>query len=267
MEQFYLRTWFLYHQLAKVIIVAFIAVAFVMLPVTSQAEQHKSASSLPLTLTVGVAFVELHSGPSIGYPVLSIVEQGEQITVERKRTNWLKVRDKRDNEGWINQDQLLGLSYQGKEITTTTLSEIDFKARDFEMGIMIGNFSGSNFYNLQLNYILSDVFSAEISAGKALGQISDNDVYELMLISQPFPRWIVIPYLGVGGGLLKTKPHSILADATTRQVTLMSAAVGIKYHVARNFMLRAEYKYSLALTDRDDNEEIQVWKLGFSVFF
>ena len=47
----------------------------------------------------------------------------------------------------------------------------------------------------------------------------------------------------------------------------MSAAAGIKYHLARNFLLRAEYKLSLALTDRDENEEIQTWKIGFSVFF
>jgi hypothetical protein len=59
----------------------------------------------------------------------------------------------------------------------------------------------------------------------------------------------------------------VLADTESRRSTLMSAAVGIKYHLARNFLLRAEYKLSLALTDRDENEEIQTWKIGFSVFF
>jgi len=273
MERVYLSKQALCYQLTKAATVVFITMASVLFSVVSQAEQHQSllpsSPSLPspLTLTVNVAFVELHSGPGVGYPVLSIVERGEQITVERKRTNWLKVIDKRNNAGWISQDQLVGLSYQDKAITENTVTEIDFQARGFEAGIMVGDFSGSNFYNLQLDYRLSDVFRAELSAGKALGKISDNDVYELMLISQPFPNWVVIPYLGIGGGLLKTTPHSILADAITRQDTLMSAAVGIKYHVARNFMLRAEYKYSLALTDREDNEEIQVWKLGFSVFF
>jgi hypothetical protein len=47
----------------------------------------------------------------------------------------------------------------------------------------------------------------------------------------------------------------------------VSTAVGGKYYLARNFVLRAEYKYSLVLTDRDENEDIKLWKMGFSVFF
>ena len=71
----------------------------------------------------------------------------------------------------------------------------------------------------------------------------------------------------MGAGLISTKPHSVLADAKTRNNTLASVAFGAKYYLARNFVLRAEYKYSLVLTDRDENEDIKLWKIGFSVFF
>jgi len=229
---------------------------------------HVSANNQePLTLKIDVVFVELHSGPGIGYPILHVVEKGEEVNVLLKRTNWLKVIDQRNNEGWLNQDQLLGLSNDGKKLNQTKLTLTDFQERDYEAGIMYGDFDGANFYNVQLGYTFSDVFSGEVLAGKALGSISDSDVYEIMLISQLLPELIVIPYIGVGVGIISTKPHSILADSKTRQDSLMSATFGVKYHLARNFILRAEYKYSLVLTDRDDNEEIQVWKLGFSVFF
>lgn len=219
-------------------------------------------------LLIDVAFVELHSGPGVGYPVLYVVEKGEYLTVQVKRTSWLKVTDKRNNTGWLHQDELLGLTtQQGEKLTSTEISWNDFQDRNYEAGVMYGDFAGAHFYSAQFAYLFTSVFSGEVSAGKALGTISDSDVYEAMLISQPMPELFITPYIGIGGGIIKTKPHSVLADSEKRQDTLMSAAFGLKYHLARNFLLRAEYKYSLVLTDRDDNEEIKVWKLGFSVFF
>lgn len=219
-------------------------------------------------LQINTAFVELHSGPGIGYPVLHVVEKGEYLTVQVKRTSWLKVTDKRGNTGWLHQDELLGLTTsQGETLSSTELSWGDFQARDYEAGFMYGDFAGAHYYNAHVAYLFTSVFSGEASIGKALGNISDSNTYEVMLISQPLPDFFISPYIGIGGGIINTKPHSVLVDSEKRQDTLMSAAFGLKYHLARNFLLRAEYKYSLVLTDRDDNEEIQVWKLGFSVFF
>jgi len=219
------------------------------------------------TLHIEVPFVELHSGPSVGYPVVHIVEKNEDVVVLIKRTSWLKVKDKRGNEGWIHEDDLLGFSQYGEAIKQDDNFQQSYKNHAVEVGVMYGDLEGANFYNVSLGYAFTSVFSAEVSAGKALGNISDSNLYEVMLISQPMPDWIVKPYIGIGGGFIDTKPHSVLADSENRQSTLMSAAVGIKYHIARNFLLRAEYKLSLALTDRDTNEEIHTWKIGFSVFF
>jgi hypothetical protein len=37
--------------------------------------------------------------------------------------------------------------------------------------------------------------------------------------------------------------------------------------LTRNFVVRFEYQSLLALTERDENEELEEWKLGFAVFF
>jgi hypothetical protein len=224
-------------------------------------------SDKAITLHIEVPFVELHSGPSEGYPVVHIIEKNEDVIVLIKRTSWLKVKDKRGIEGWFHEDDLLGLSQFGKAIKQDGDVQQSFKNRDVEGGVMYGDLEGANFYNVYLGYAFTPVFSAEVSMGKALGNISDSNLYEVMLISQPMPDWVVTPYIGIGGGIIDTKPHSVLADSESRQSTLMSAAAGIKYHIARNFLVRAEYKLSLALTDRDKNEEIHTWKIGFSVFF
>ncbi|WP_282109935.1 outer membrane beta-barrel protein [Shewanella algicola] len=219
------------------------------------------------SLRIDVPFVELHSGPSAGYPVVSVIEKNEMVSVLLKRTSWLKVKDKRGVEGWFHEDDLLGLSQDGQAISATQITAQDVINRQFEAGMMYGDLEGANFYNLFAGYAFTPVFSAELSAGKALGNISDSDVFEVMLFSHPMPDLLVVPYIGVGAGVINTEPHSVLADTESRRSTLMSAAAGVKYHLARNFILRAEYKLSLALTDRDENEEIQTWKIGFSVFF
>ncbi|MCC4833630.1 SH3 domain-containing protein [Shewanella sp. 10N.7] len=225
------------------------------------------AESSAAQLTIDVPFVELHSGPSAGYPVVHVVEQHEQVSVLLKRTSWLKVRDKRGIEGWFHEDDLRGLSQHGEAINQHVIGTEAFMQRDWEAGVMYGDLEGANFYNVHLGYVFTPVFSAEISAGKALGSISDSDLFEAMLYSHPFPEFTLVPYIGIGGGIINTKPHSVIADSESRQSTLMSAAAGVKYHLARNFILRAEYKLSLALTDRDENEQLQSWKVGFSVFF
>lgn len=218
-------------------------------------------------LTIDVPFVELHSGPGIGYPVVFVIEKDEQVTVLRKRTSWFKVMDKRGNEGWFHQDALLKLSEAGDKVSVVEADITDYQQRQFESSVMYGNFDGSNYYSLGFAYQFDDVLSTEIAYGKALGTISDANVFDLMIIAQPFPQWLVSPYVAIGGGSISIQPHSILADAEKRQHALMSGALGAKYYLARNFILRAEFKQSVVLTDRNDNEEIQLWQLGFSVFF
>ena len=242
--------------LIKFILICHFCISFIVL-----------AEDKLIKLTIGVSYIELHSGPGVGYPVINVIEKGERVELLVKRTSWIKVKDQRNNIGWLRQNDLTGLTNEGNEILDSELTITDFQKRNYEIGVMYGDFEGSDFYNISLGYSLSQVFNAEISAGKALGNISDNDLFDIMLMSQPFPEWIIIPYIGVGGGIITTKPHSVLADAEKRQDTFMATAVGLKYHLARNFILRAEYKYSLVLTDRDQNEEVQTWKLGFSVFF
>lgn len=218
-------------------------------------------------LLIEVPFVELLSGPGAGYPIINIIEKGEYVTVLLKRTSWLKVEDKRGHQGWFHQDSLLNVSRSGEQVTLSELEFNDYQKRTWEGGVMFGEFNDANFYNVSIGYVFTPVFTSELSLGKSQGDISDSNIYELQVVSQPFPELTVSPYFSVGLGVITTEPKSILADAKTRENTLVSTAVGGKYYLARNFVLRAEYKYSLVLTDRDENEEIQLWKVGFSVFF
>lgn len=218
-------------------------------------------------LLIEVPFVELRSGPGGGYPVVNVVEKNDTVTVLIKRTHWLKVEDKRGQQGWFHQDALLEISQQGQAFALGETDYRDYQKRNWEASVMFGDFNGANYYNLGLGFFFSPVISAELSAAKSQGEVANNDMFELLLQSQPFPDFTVSPYFSIGAGIITTTPHSVLADSFERENTFVSSAVGAKYYLARNFVLRAEYKYGLVLTDRDVNEEIKLWKLGFSMFF
>lgn len=225
-----------------------------------------SLTDLGPSIVIEVPYVELRSGPGRGYPVTQVIEQGEVVTVLLKRTSWFKAQDKRGVEGWFHQDSLEGFSFNQQPVLSAQLSNEDYIARVWEMGVGYGELEQSDYYRLTLSYAFSSVISTEFQVGKAIGNVSDNEIVELTLVAQPFPELSVIPYFSVGAGAISTTPHSVLADAKERNNTLISSAIGFKYYLARNFLLRAEYKYSLALTDRDDNEGVRIWTLGFSVF-
>ncbi|MGB1262020.1 MAG: SH3 domain-containing protein [Cognaticolwellia sp.] len=232
--------------------------------ISTQAAETTNTDSLAPSIVIEVPYIELRSGPGRGYPITHVVEQNESLKVLVKRTAWFKVEDKRGNQGWFHQDHLLSFSFNQQPVITA--QQNDYLARSWEMGVGYGELEQSDFYRLNLSYAFSPVISTELIVGKGIGNVSDNEIAELMLTAQPFPELSVIPYFSVGAGAIRTTPHSVLADAKQRNNTLLSSAVGFKYYLARNFLLRAEYKYSLVLTDRDDNEGVRIWTLGFSVF-
>ena len=48
--------------------------------------------------------------------------------------------------------------------------------------------------------------------------------------------------------------------------THQGAMLGIE-PTGKRFILRAEYKKYVVITNRDENDDIEEWKIGFSVFF
>ena len=53
-----------------------------------------------LQLVVTAPYLEMHSGPGRGYPVIYVIGRDEIVTVLFSRTDWYKVRAAHGEEGW-----------------------------------------------------------------------------------------------------------------------------------------------------------------------
>ena len=215
-------------------------------------------------------YIELHTGPASGYPVFYVAEKGEWIQVLKSRTNWYKVQTRKGQQGWVKQAALaLTLSSKGEPVELADGSFESYQARNFEFGASGGSLEGVPSLSIFGSWVITENIATEISYTQALGDFSENRFALLSVTHTTFPEWRFSPYFRLGMGQIQTKPRANLVQSgeETRTTDLLAGSIGLRYYIAQNFVVKLEYQNLLALTERDENEELEEWKLGFAVFF
>lgn len=213
-------------------------------------------------------FIEMHTGPGRGFPVFHIVEKKDKIKIIKKKTQWYKVESPRGKLGWAHEDQMQKtLTPAGQQYEIDKPDQEGFIERSFEAGALAGDFGGANVLTLYSGVSWTPNISTELSISQALGNVSDIRFVNLSIMHQPFPEWVVSPYVKIGTGIIETKPRATIVFPEDRQDEMVSIGIGTRIYVSRQFFIRAEYNSHTILTSRNDNDEVEEWKLGFSVYF
>jgi uncharacterized protein YgiM (DUF1202 family) len=228
-----------------------------------------AAAERPLReVTIADPFIELHTGPGSGYPIFFVAERGEEIELVKRRTEWFKVRIPRGEEGWVHFEQLTTtLNPDGQPFDLRALGFSDYAARRWEVGALYGDFGGANIIGAYGARSFTPNLSGELWVSQALGRFSDSTMVTLNIVHLMYPDWRASPYFTLGGGVIKTEPKATLVATTDRTDSVAHVGVGVRTYLTRRFVFRAEYKTHVVFTSRDDNEEVQEWKAGFSFFF
>ncbi|MFE8069810.1 SH3 domain-containing protein [Marinobacteraceae bacterium S3BR75-40.1] len=217
---------------------------------------------------VAEPFVEWHTGPGSAYPVFHASEQGEWLTLLKRKTQWLKVRDERGQEGWVHVNEVLKtLNGRGEPVTLSEPRFDDFSSRRWEAGLLFGDFEGATVNSAYLGYWMTENLAVELSGAQALGDASEILMTHLNLVHQPFPTWRASPFFTMGIGQLFVDPKATLANPENRDNTAANVGLGMRFYVQDRFFIRAEVKDYKIFTDLEDNQEATEWKIGLSVFF
>jgi hypothetical protein len=228
------------------------------------------AEQAPVQVQVEQAFVDMRSGPAGGYPVVAVAAQGQWLTVIKRRTAWFKVQNERGQQGWISQDDLhLTLRGSGEQVKLLSGSFEDFNQRQFELSAMAGSFDGVPSVSVLLNWITTENIALGVNLTQAVGNYSENQLALVNISHTAFPEWRLAPYFVLAAGKIWTKPKGGLVQSgdEKRSSNILSAGLGLRYYLAQNFLVKLEYNSLLVKTDRDTNEELAQWQLGFAVFF
>jgi len=221
-----------------------------------------------LEVTVADPYLELHTGPGRGFPIVNVVERGATVRVLKRRTDWFQVVDTDGREGWVHRSQMAAtLVPAGERMEVDDPAREDFGAHRREVGLLIGDFGGSNVVTAYGAYAFNEHLAGEFALSHLLGNFSDGQIASIGVTHVPRPDWRIQPFLSIGTGMIRIQPKGTLVQTEDRTDQLAYAGVGVRAYLARRFIVRGEYKEYVVFTDRDENEEAIEWKIGFAFFF
>ena len=223
-----------------------------------------NAADEPVKLKVSSPFLELTAGPGRGYPALHALEQGQTISVVKRKTDWFLLRADNGTSGWVARDTVLK-SVQGAGYVSPTLD--DYGARKFELGMMSGDFGGAATIGVFGAVALSPNVAVKISGQQILGKFSNGWIGSGDIVMQPFADWRLSPYFTLGGGRVRSEPQTTLVASQDRVDDMAHVGVGLRLYLARRFVFRVEYERYELFTSRNENQEIRQWQAGISAFF
>jgi hypothetical protein len=219
-------------------------------------------------VTVADPYLEMRTGPGRGFPVFHVVERGEAVVVEKRRTDWFRVVAAGGREGWVHKDQMAEtLLPAGVKMEVGDPAREDFGAHRREVGLLLGDYGGANVVTLYGAYAFNEHLAGEVALAHILGRFSDGQYLTLGVTHLPVPEWRIQPFLSIGTGVIRIQPAGTLVDTEDRRDQVAYAGIGLRAYLARRFIVRGEYKEYVVFTDRDENEEEMEWKIGFAFFF
>lgn len=227
-----------------------------------------------LSVVVTSPFIDVHTGPASEYPIFHVVSQGETIDILKARTAWYKVRiyttGDKTIEGWIPQESLLATALpDGSALMASSGTFEDYQGRDWEITLAGGVLDNISAMTVMGTWVWTRNLSVDASFTQALGDFSQNKIWSIRMRHTVFPSWKISPYLAIGTGEIRTQPRANLVQSgdELRVSSHYEIGAGVRYYFSKSVLLRAEYRSLLALTDRDEQERLDQWLLGASVFF
>ena len=220
------------------------------------------------TVTVADPYLEMRTGPGRGYPIFNVVDRGESVDVLKQRTEWYQVRTENGKEGWVAREQMeLTLKPDGSQVSFDEAGLEDFTNAKWEGGLLAGDFGGANIISLYGSYSVNPNISLEMWGSQILGNFSNGWMGSINVVHEAFPEWRFSPFLTLGAGVIHTEPKSTIIQGQDRTDQIGHVGGGFRIYATRRFLLRAEYKSYVVFTSRDENEEVEEWKVGFAFFF
>ncbi|MBV1884002.1 MAG: SH3 domain-containing protein [Pseudomonadales bacterium] len=244
----------------------------------AEAKEKKEVKVKPMMrVEVIDPYVDMRTGPGRGYPVFNVVEQGEVVTVIKRKPDWYQITSKNGKTGWTTALQLSRtLKTSGIPVKLPNIGYGQYQKNRLRVGFSSGQFmsgelKGAETFSVTAGYRAMSWLGIELAGGKLYKTDVSGSHYGMNLILEPSPRWSVVPYAVMGYGImtLETQPGQADVKFDDSKFNIMGA--GVSYYLGSNFVFRGEYRHYSVSASKGDNidekESLGEWKLGFNTFF
>jgi hypothetical protein len=219
-----------------------------------------------LQVVVSEPFLEMHSGPGRGYPVIYVVGRDEVVTVLFSRTDWYKVRAPRGQEGWARRSEL-ALTKLASGDPAPIPPYPDFASHRWEVGAGYGVYNRQNLVTAYVDYGLTNSIDAEFVIEQALGTLDNRYIASAGLRHTFIPEWKWFsPTAGIGTAyqhIEEKEPPAPLEK--NNQMAYVS--LGARGFITKRFMWRADWRHYVVFNNQNVYEDLEEWKFGLAVFF
>ena len=221
-----------------------------------------------LQVFVSEPYLELATGPGRGYPVFHVVGREDSVDVLHRRTDWFKVRDEQGVEGWARaRDMRRTKLADGSPFLFNLGDREGYASHNWELGIGGGDYGGANLISAFGAFSLTDNMKVEISLSQYLGNASNGYKAEAGITHVLFPEWRLSPFVGIGSGIVTVEPRATIVLPADRTDQTAYVGAGARFYLTRRFFVRADYRWHTVFTSRDDNQELEEWKVQIACFF
>jgi hypothetical protein len=238
------------------------------MPLFAAAEAAPEPAAERLQVTVAEPYLELHEGPGRGYAVFHVVPRGDHVTVLYRRTEWFRVRTQRGIEGWAHQREMLKTQLaDGSPFNFDLGNRQGFTSHRWELGMGAGDYGGATLIGGYRGFSLNSQLQLELTGTQFLGDASNGYAAQLGLTHVFAPEWRISPLVTIGTGLIWIQPKSTLVLPDDRNDQTAYVGAGLRFYMTRRFFVRGEYRHHMVFTSRNENEEINEWKMSLAFFF
>ena len=224
------------------------------------------ASEKYLQLVVTEPYVEMHSGPGRGFPVVYVVGRDDEVTVLYSRTDWYKIRAASGREGWVRRADLARTVLASGEPAPIPPYP-DFATHRWEIGAGYGVYNRQNLVTAYGDFGITNSIDLEFVVQQALGTLDNRYVASIGLRHTFVPEWKWFsPTAGIGTAYqyieAKVPPAPLEKSNQMAYVSL-----GARGFITRRFMWRADWRHYVVFNNLNVSEELEEWKVGLAVFF
>jgi Bacterial SH3 domain len=225
-----------------------------------------NAAEKNLVLVVNDPYIEMHSGPGRGFPVIYVVGRDELITVLFSRTDWYKIRGPRGNEGWVRRTDLARTLLVSGEAAPIPPYP-DFATHRWELGAGYGVYNRENLVTAYADFGLTNSLDIELVAQEAFGTIDNRYIASIGLRHTFIPEWKWFsPTAGIGFAYQYIQDR--VPPAPLQKTNEMAyVSLGARGFITRRFLWRADWRHYVVFNDLNVYEDLEEWKFGLAVFF
>ncbi|HWX79724.1 MAG TPA: SH3 domain-containing protein [Steroidobacteraceae bacterium] len=225
-----------------------------------------NAAEKYLVLVVTDPYLEMHSGPGRGFPIVYVIGRDELVTVLYSRTDWYKVRAPRGQEGWVRRADLSRTLLASGEPAPIPPYP-DFASHRWEAGAGYGVYNRENLVTTYVDFGLTSSLDVEGVLQQAFGTLDNRYVASIGLRHTFIPEWKWFSPTASVGAAYQYIQDVVPPAPLQAHNTMAYASLGARGFITRRFMWRADWRHYVVFNNQNVYEDLEEWKLDLAVFF